>query len=371
MHDLAELTGLIYDAALDSALWPRVLEEVADAVGAGPAALLSQNQVSKRGQGLTTRLDPAALGEFYGYYALRNPLTRGNDLHAIRAMPRLKTLTDRDVVDKRELMASEYYNSFMRPNGMHSALMIGLALHGENASTVNVMRSVAAGDFDDGEVRIGETLQPHLTRALKLAMRLGEAGQTGEALAEFLDRSAHGVFLIADSGRVCHANSAAEAMLRKRDGLSLANEELAGATPDATRKLRALIAAAVSPSRSGGSLSLPRAPGRHPLSAVIAPVNREHATLFNLGPAAIVCVSDPETGHAPPERRLRDLFGLTRTEAAVALELLAGHDPRAIAGRMETSYNTVRVHLARILAKTRTNRQTELVRLMMRVVGMG
>jgi DNA-binding CsgD family transcriptional regulator len=67
---------------------------------------------------------------------------------------------------------------------------------------------------------------------------------------------------------------------------------------------------------------------------------------------------------APPARQLADLFGLTGTEAALAADLLAGQELREIAARRGRSINTVRTHLARVMAKTDVNRQSELMRLL-------
>ena len=52
------------------------------------------------------------------------------------------------------------------------------------------------------------------------------------------------------------------------------------------------------------------------------------------------------------ETRLRELFGLTRTEAAVAEALARGASPETIAAEMGVGLATVRTHLKRILAKT-------------------
>ena len=51
----------------------------------------------------------------------------------------------------------------------------------------------------------------------------------------------------------------------------------------------------------------------------------------------------------------------------LAGELLAGFDLREIAERSGRSFNTVRTHLARLLAKTDTRRQSDLVRLLARL----
>jgi DNA-binding CsgD family transcriptional regulator len=80
-------------------------------------------------------------------------------------------------------------------------------------------------------------------------------------------------------------------------------------------------------------------------------------------------VTDLEAEVSLPEQRLRDLFGLTPAETRVALALFDGLSPADAATGLGVSFHTVRNQLVRIFEKTGTNRQTELVRLMMRAVG--
>ena len=68
--------------------------------------------------------------------------------------------------------------------------------------------------------------------------------------------------------------------------------------------------------------------------------------------------------HAPPATLLRDLFGLTPAEARLALELAHGASPRDAANRLGVTWNTTRTQLKAVLAKTGTNRQAALVRLL-------
>lgn len=366
------LIDLVYDAALDSSLWPTVLERVSDVVGGGATALLYQNQRSMRGFGLTTRLDPSALSAYYGEFRGANPLTMHN-LRAIQSGDRnLGTITDRDVLSKERFVRTDYYGAFARPNGMHSALMLGLTLNNENLATFNVMRPHTRNEFDKAELEMGELIRPHLSRAFCLTQRLSDLQQTNRALGEFIDRSPHGLFLIDNSGVVQQANRAGEKMLREGNGLRLSEGHLGAQSGEVTRTLQKMIWRASEPGdgRVGGSMTIARPDHALPLSVIVAPVNRENASLFSTGPAAIVCVSDPDSDNAPPAEHLREMFGLTPAEARVALELLEGHDTRAIAQRLKLSFNTVRVHLARIMDKTHTTRQAELVRLMMRIAGM-
>jgi DNA-binding CsgD family transcriptional regulator len=93
-------------------------------------------------------------------------------------------------------------------------------------------------------------------------------------------------------------------------------------------------------------------------------------TLLGEGPAVIVCVTDTEAEVRLPAQRLRDLFGLTLAEARTALAIFEGATLKEAAETLGVSRFTVQNHLARVFEKTGTNRQSALVRLLMRVVGL-
>jgi DNA-binding CsgD family transcriptional regulator len=78
-----------------------------------------------------------------------------------------------------------------------------------------------------------------------------------------------------------------------------------------------------------------------------------------------VVISDPEIKFSPDERTLRELFGFTHAEAVVAIHLMQGEGPVAIAAGLHTSVNTVRTHVKKLFEKTETCRQGDLVRLLL------
>jgi DNA-binding CsgD family transcriptional regulator len=86
-------------------------------------------------------------------------------------------------------------------------------------------------------------------------------------------------------------------------------------------------------------------------------------------PSVLVEVRDL-AAETPDSAWLAGCFGLTPAEARVASLLLSGLDRAAIARELGIAGNTVRVHLARLMNKTETHRQTELVQLLGRVAAL-
>lgn len=363
------LVDLLYDAALNPELWPGALARVADAVGGEGVALTYQNQATGSGRAVFSRIDPAMPPLYFGYFGTRNPIQQANDLESVR-QGRLGCGPDHGHIPRAELERSEFFNDFLVPFGVNSILMAGLAIHGMDAAVVNIMRPRSKPWFDTEEVAILRSLQGHLTRAFELTRRLALARQSNNSLATLLAQSPHGLFLLNADGRVHFANAAGEAMLAADDGIAIEGGALTARNPDAARSLIALIGrTALDPEEGGGAILLPRRSNRRPYSVIVARVKAAVQSVFSDGPSVVVCATDPD-GEAPlPESRLRQLFGLTPAETRVAAEILAGHEAKMIARTLGLSVNTVRVHTARIFAKTQTGRQAELVRLMMQLSG--
>jgi DNA-binding CsgD family transcriptional regulator len=87
-----------------------------------------------------------------------------------------------------------------------------------------------------------------------------------------------------------------------------------------------------------------------------------------LNSARLLLVSyDPEHFQVPPADMLTHMFGLTPTEASVAIGIVGGKHLADIAADRGVKTGTVRAHSKTVFAKTRTRGQAELAALVTRV----
>jgi DNA-binding CsgD family transcriptional regulator len=77
--------------------------------------------------------------------------------------------------------------------------------------------------------------------------------------------------------------------------------------------------------------------------------------------AVVVLISDPAPRLSPSTGRLRRFFGFTPAEARLAVLLVRGATLTEAAVMMRTTVHTTRAHLKSIFRKTSTNRQGELI----------
>jgi DNA-binding CsgD family transcriptional regulator/PAS domain-containing protein len=351
---------LIYDAAVDPSRWPDLLERLADSFGAGACSMAVRDVRTDAVDGFFARADRTTFERYTRYPFDSNPLNAG------AWAPVGRFLSDEQQVAKPILVRSDYYQGFLRPSAIHSTLTAALWRDPQSRCVLNITRPEGADPFDGDDLVRANTLGPHLVRAAGVSARLARLDVIAAGAETALDAVPHGIVLADPRGRILFANREAEAIAGVHDGFSFGPLGLTGARPAETASLARAIHQAARPNGESAALRLTRPSGDRPIAVLVVPLRRETDWLGTAGFLALVVITDPERGHLPPESRLASLYGLTRTEAAVALQLLAGLDLAEIAGQRRISVPTARLHLHRILGKTGAARQSDLVRLLLR-----
>jgi DNA-binding CsgD family transcriptional regulator len=112
-------------------------------------------------------------------------------------------------------------------------------------------------------------------------------------------------------------------------------------------------------------LTLSRPSGAQPLFAVVKPLDLGSGLLHEARSSVGVFVSDSNARVRIPPEALRIAFDVTPAEARVASLLAEGLGPSRIANILQLSTHTVRNEIKSMFLKTSTNRQSELIRLLL------
>lgn len=106
--------------------------------------------------------------------------------------------------------------------------------------------------------------------------------------------------------------------------------------------------------------------GRRPLLIEALPAaERTHAVFAN--GQALLLITDCDNRSTSDVARLRMTFGLSDSEARLAVLLSSGKTLAQAADALEVTYETARTQLKSVFAKSGTRRQAELVDLLSRV----
>jgi DNA-binding CsgD family transcriptional regulator len=355
----------VYDAALDSAQWPIVLQDVCRSIEATSALFFTQDLRTGETELISSfRFTQAELAR-YGEYYHRHDLWA----EAVKAFPLGLAHRCSDLVPDRVFEQSEIWNDYgshMRP-GVFFCIGASVAVDRTHAGIVGFHRPRDARNFlKDDCSRVGHML-PHLQRALQVRASVAHAVNAERLAHAVLESLETAVVTVRENGSVAYANGAAIAIDSRNDGFSLGSQMscVSGLRARETAELRMAIAKAARTTagkvlESGGIVLLPRAHGERPYVVIVSPLSIKVVR----EPLALLVVIDPERRPSPPSSLLIRVFGLTAAEARLAIAMCRGLTLTEAAWEFCLSRHTVRTQLRRVFAKTGTTRQAALIRLL-------
>lgn len=362
-NDVDAAIDLVYDAALEPALWPEALSRVAvisNAVG----ALVVQDDFAhpERSFLLPGRLDPELYRDYVDEYMAGNPWAI-----AATRIPVGRVVSLTGPVPADALTRTRFYHDILRPQGILHCLVETAARTGTGALSVAVVRSPKAGPGDDEDRAQFGLLSHHLARAARLAVRIADATRQRTALEHALDALGHGIVLVDPRLRLVWANRAADRILAVNDGLSLSRGTVHGASPAITHALASLVNRVASRRRGRWAIRADRPSLAEPYVVFAAPLGTAEHWPAAGGAAAVLVITDPAARPGTSEALLSAIYELTPAEARVALTTAAGHGLGEAARILHLSQNTVHTHLQRVFRKLGVRRQAELSRLVARL----
>lgn len=359
---LLALIGRIYEAALQPQSWADFVDDLAN-LYAGTAAISSQGAY---GVGAcihaSSGLDPAFGRTYEEYYSRVRPWagTVGTATPGQVFIPRW-------LVGDAKYECCEYYNDWLKPQGIHHLFSIPLDRERPLSTFLTISRSRKFGEFSAEELTLSRKLVPHLQRAVEMHRQLFAVTQQRDAVMQSLESLGVGAVLVTGDGRVRFANRLAERILARADGLSARHGRLEARTPAITASLHRLIGEAANTGAglgeaSGGVLALPRTEGDD-LHVLVSPLPvGGGGWLGPAMPAALVFINEASGDFTLRPEHLTQLYGLTRAEAKLVSALVGGVSLDEYTELAGISLSTAKTHLQRIFSKTGWHRQSDVVR---------
>jgi DNA-binding CsgD family transcriptional regulator len=261
-----------------------------------------------------------------------------------------------------QVLGSRFYREWVAPQGVAYASGAIILREGPWLTQMMLQRGPQQPPFSTQELALFNQLMPHLRRAIQMRQRFAELQLGPNLLSSGMDVIAMPAILIDEFCRVAHCNRAATALLQGRRDLWLEDGHLFGRN-GVTQRLDLEITKAIHASLGTaddmpGVVLAPRL-GRRDLMVLISPMRVGGRPQVRSG--ALLFVFDPEAAPSMRTELVKRLFGLSEAEAALAVAICGGQTlDEASAGR-GTSMNTVRSQLKSIFSKTGTNRQADLV----------
>ena len=361
IDDYDRLVHQIYRASTAPKEWSVFLDDLSNLLGSSMVCLQVHSAVAGHSLGLlSSAADPDFLRAYESYYAGLNVWAPG-----MLAAPIGKCIQSDDLFPRDEFLKTEFYNDFMRVEGVISASAV--ALHRSPSRFLYLsgnIRETNAEQVQSPMRRMFELLGPHIFRSIEL-MRMVPRSADGEDLYATAERSAAAVFFIDQAGRLVHENRNGSELRREAgivEMVGLGQFSLIDRSADVIFE-RALAAIKRQDYlQLQGSITIRSVSGR-PRRATLLPLQRDAApTIFDRAfedrPIAMLVIPIP-SAIAEPAAPLGG-YGLTKAELALALSIADGLSPKEYADRRGISLHTARTQLKSVFAKTGINRQSQL-----------
>jgi DNA-binding CsgD family transcriptional regulator/PAS domain-containing protein len=369
-HQLHQTIGLIYDSALDPAVWPSALESACGLLD-GCYGSISVMDPLLREMKLAAEWCPdpdwpqwkklleekyAALMPFYGSLLTWDV----GEVHNTAQMAAMQGM------ESSQIYEHPFFKEWALPAGRLDSIGCVVLKNATRFGLFNVHTSTQRELTGQRELDICAQLAPHLRRAVTIGDFLGKAAIHVATLQVTLDGLNAAVVVTDAQARIVYANSAGEAMLTSGSPIGVRDGQLQAKEEQGTLALRKAIGQTADPvghiDSYGIGVPLRTGDGSPAIAHVL--LLARGGQRRDLGPRASAAVFVAPIGQALPQSdALIGLYGLTPSEARVLLQIASGKRRAEAAALLGMSDHTAKTHLERVYDKTGTKDQAELARL--------
>jgi DNA-binding CsgD family transcriptional regulator len=359
---------VIYDAALDPTLWPKVLAEAARFVDGFSAALFFKDATKKNGNLHYDAggIEPHYQQLYFDTYVRLDPSTTSHVLAEIG-----EPIATADFMPYDEFLETRFYKEWARPQHLADFVTTVLERSATGAALFGVFRHERDGPADEEMRRHMRLIIPHIRRAALIGRVIDLKTAEADSLADTADGVSAGMFLVDASTRIVHANVSGHAMLTQGSLLRAVGGKLAPNDASAEQGLNEVCAMAERGDAAVGvkgiAIPLMALDGEHYVAHVLpltSGARRRAGATYTA--AAAVFVHKAALDAPSPQEAIGKLYKLTPTELRVLLAIVEVGGVPEVAEALGIAVSTVRTHLTQLFAKTDTNRQVDLVKLVAR-----
>ncbi len=362
--------NLIYDTLDQRAAWRSVLECLHEAVGGRAIHLLAFDAKHgalsySEGADMAPQIDLEYIQK-YQFIDSRVGLlrTRWADdwLHC------------HEHFDDAFVASDPFYQEFLIPHGARYLTACKLVENDEATVLLACLRRPNEGPMPPEALAFLDRLRPHLQRAVRMGLThfvYSAQALVGHAL---VDKLRQPVMLLTTTGEVVLANAAARSLLGSTGLAQVVDKRLVlprayhAAFFEQCAELEHGVRSGEATGKAFRALHMTGDPGAAPdvlygFFTMLVPERTMGS--FGLRPLVMLFFYHPTSAQEIDSALLTAAFGLSHAECRVASLLADGMPLKSIADSLGVQYDTVRKQLMSIYQKTATNRQPELVRLLM------
>ena len=363
---LSELIADIYEASYQPAYWPVVIKKLVNLSNSQSGALFIldksiQEANSFHSCGLTARTM-----EDYQRYSHLDPA-----FLIMQDMP-IGVAVNIHGAQQHALESAEYYENVRKKHDIGFVCGANVLVNEKQVVGLGLHRSTASVVYENEVLDVITELVPHLQRALRIHREFIRLRVEKSAMTAGFDNLMMGLVLLDHLGAPAYINPVAESILENHPAIKKVNDRITPTQHEDAVQLRRKIASCLEPglkgdAEPGGVIGLHDVDKTHPLIVMVKPVATSELNNMIDGELvyAALYLSDPERPLPIAAEKIAGVYGLTHAEAQIAVALVNGLCLEEIAATQNKSIHTVRTHLKSTFQKTKTSKQSDLLRLLL------
>ncbi|WP_104500236.1 helix-turn-helix domain-containing protein [Acinetobacter indicus] len=368
-----QIIGLIYDAAMDTRLWPQVIEAIVHYTNSKTAIFTALDQLSPSYDFVHTYNIPQACIDAYQDERIK---VIDMKLHA----PLWQQIGVGDTIEQNlqsygQMPGTDeyiFYERCLEPTGICHIAAVLLDRGQHRWAVLGIHRAPDVAPYQQKELDFLKHLGVHLRRALQIHRQLCQAKQQKLALGHILDHLKTGVLLLDQQSCLIYANSKAQETLNRSSLIELDRYNRLKVGRGFQAKLDQLIEGAGSDlsqwnKEPGGVIELTAA-DQSTLMLTVIPFNLSQLkNTEGLPEQAYVAVFVTETGqkYYLAKDYLKQQYHLSNREVELCEVLINGYKLEEIAEHCKLTLSSVRTYFKNIYEKTGCTSQIELMHLLM------
>ncbi|MDT8446581.1 MAG: helix-turn-helix transcriptional regulator [bacterium] len=314
-------------------------------------------------QGYHHGFDEHLVKRFGAHYARLDPFQKM--IVANPSANHVYTFADLDQINStyREYIQEEYFQEFVRPQGIACPAGFSLKLDGAHSFIGGFLRAQKQETHPAWAVQFIGQLLPLVQKSLILQQQFGSLQLQNRVLEQTLGQIRWGAMVFDEKGQLEYQNEPARNLLEGRRDLRLHQRQLRASSPQLDRQIRRRLSPPYQRRLASGDwvVRCTEETGP-PLLLRFLCLEDQPWDLDFLGtnPGTILLIGIPGEARIAPTMQIGQAFGLTKAEAKLARSVASGTDLRTYADSVGVAYETVRGQLKQVFGKTGCGSQTQL-----------
>lgn len=352
LHDAASVW---YEVATGDATEMTALRSTQRYLGANVGNLISVRSggIVRSSATFSTVTDQKIVDQYFEFFEPLNPIMPA----AIPRLERGAVVRSSEVIAKRELSKTQFYNDYMAKIGSNYEIGVGCEKHPEWDYILQFGRGNDCGDFDDRDMDALHRIAPHIQRAISIRRAFNQHSALSGEMLRAVDAS--GLIMLSATGRVLGWQGELVELLIAQGTLDLSGSVLQFKNSPLESAYESSMARIDHPSALA---EIVRVSWRtEALRFAVIPVDLIAKEVLAIDCDILVVVAAQklplELSIAAQARK----SGLTRREEQLVIEVLRGKSLSETADTLEIAVATVRTHLKSVFSKTGTHSQAQLV----------